>query len=137
MNRACDPCEWRYPWAPVGEALDAASGKHATYQYTLSNGKPLSSILGVQAERLDPGAVVESQESVSYIYHCYEGKGRTEVEAPSGEKFVFNWEARDTFAIPTWSKIKHVNESKTERAYLVACHDGPLLECLGIQRRSS
>ncbi|RTE82544.1 hypothetical protein BHE90_002876 [Fusarium euwallaceae] len=131
----CDPCEWRFPWGPVEKALNANKDDYAIYHYTLSNGKPLSNILTVQAERLNPGASVESQESQSYLYHCYEGTGRTEVEAPSGEKMVFKWEARDTFAIPSWCKVKHVNESSTEKAYLVACHDGPFLECLGIQRR--
>jgi gentisate 1,2-dioxygenase len=118
----------------VEATLNSTKDKYAIHHYLQPDGKPLSNILGVQAERLDPGTSVESQESHSYLYHCYEGKGRTEVQAPSGETFVFNWVSRDTFAVPSWSKIKHVNESKTEKAYLVACHDGPLLDCLGLRR---
>lgn len=133
-TRPCDPCEWRHPWAPVEKALNLAKDKYAIYHYKQPNGKPLSTTLGVHAERLDPETTKVSQDSCSYIYHCYEGKGHTEVEAPSGEKLVFDWEARDTYAIPSWCKIKHVNVSKTERAYLVACHDGPLLDLLELRR---
>ncbi|KAM0635699.1 hypothetical protein ACHAPW_001365 [Verticillium nonalfalfae] len=122
----CDPCEWRHPWAPVEEALNAAAGPHAVHHYRNADGRPLSTTLGVQAERLAPGAEVESRDSCSYIYHCYEGTGRTEVETPAGEKSVFRWTARDTFAVPAWSSVRHVNESRDERAYLVACHDALL-----------
>ncbi|KAF4984055.1 hypothetical protein FZEAL_668 [Fusarium zealandicum] len=133
-SELCDPCQWRFPWAPVEEALNANKSDYAVYHYKQADGKPLSNILGVQAERLNPGATVESQDSSSFLYHCYEGNGRTEVEAPSAEKMVFTWESRDTFAIPAWSKIKHVNESTTEKAYLVACNDSPFLDCLGLRR---
>ncbi|KAH6987111.1 RmlC-like cupin domain-containing protein [Ilyonectria destructans] len=129
-----DPCEWRHPWGPVETALNATKDKYAIYHYRGKDGKPLSNILGVQAERLDPGTTVESQEPSSYIYHCYQGKGRTEVQTPSGQIVVFNWISRDTFAVPAWSKIKHFNESDSEKAYLVACHDGPFLDCLGLRR---
>jgi gentisate 1,2-dioxygenase len=132
--RACDPCEWRHPWAPVEEALNASDELWAIHDYKQPNGKPLSNILGVRAERLHPGVVAASQDSCSFIYHCYEGRGRTEVETPSGQKTTFQWTSRDTFAIPAWSKVKHVNESDTEKAYLVACHDGPFLDCLGLRR---
>lgn len=134
MFRPCDPCEWRHPWGPVEKALNASDASHTTYAYTNADGKPLSTTLTVQAERLSPGAVAESQDSCSYIYHCYEGTGRTEIETPSGEKSVFKWTRKDTFAIPAWSKIKHVNESTEENAYLVACHDGPFLDLLGLRR---
>ncbi|RXG42336.1 hypothetical protein VDGE_09609 [Verticillium dahliae] len=119
----CDPCEWRHPWAPVEEALNAAAGPHAVHHYRNADGRPLSTTLGVQAERLAPGAEAASRDSCSYIYHCYEGTGRTEVETPVGEKSVFRWTARDTFAVPAWSSVRHVNESPDQRAYLVACHD--------------
>ncbi|EXK81525.1 gentisate 1,2-dioxygenase [Fusarium oxysporum f. sp. raphani 54005] len=132
----CDPCEFRFPWAPVEKELNSDKSDYSIYHYKLSSGKPLSTFLGVQAERLGPGATVESQGSQSYLYHCYEGKGRTELVTPTGETMTFKWEARDTFAVPSWCKIKHINESTTEQAYLVACHDGPFLECLGIQRRN-
>ncbi|KAH8180190.1 gentisate 1,2-dioxygenase [Sarocladium implicatum] len=133
-SQPSDPSEWRYPWGPVEEALNASEAAWATYEYTQSNDKHLSNILGVRAERLNPGAVGEPQESNSYIYHCYEGTGYTVIEAPSGDKSTFTWGPRDTFAVPAWSKIKHGNESKTDKAYLVACYGGPFLDCLGLRR---
>jgi gentisate 1,2-dioxygenase len=90
--------------------------------------------LGFQAERLKPGAVAISRDSCSYVYHCYEGRGRTEIETPSGVKMELEWGARDTFAVPAWSKLKHINTSATENAYLVACHDKPFLDLLKLRK---
>lgn len=71
------------------------------YHYKKEGGKPLSTTLGMQAERLAPGASSgSSQDSSSFIYHCVEGKGRTISEAPNQEKAVFAWASRDTFAVP-------------------------------------
>lgn len=88
----------------------------------------------MQAERISPSKSSKlSQDSSSYIYHCYEGKGHTVIEAPSGERQAFSWESRDTFAVPAWSKIQHFNDSDTDNAYLVAVNDGPFLDALGLR----
>lgn len=114
--------------------LDAQPGDHAVYHYRTKAGQPLSTTIGVQAERVAPGASTATlQDSNSYLYHCYEGRGHSVVESPAGERVVFNWVARDTFAVPAWSKVVHVNESTTEPAYLVAAHDGPFLDLLGLR----
>lgn len=76
---------------------------------------------------------MEFQDSSSFIYHCYEGAGRTEIKPPSGKKMALDWQARDTFAIPAWSKVKHINTSE-QVTYLVAVHDGPFLDLLGLRR---
>lgn len=134
MASLCDPCEWRHPWAPVQANLDAQKGNHAVFHYTKKDGKPLSTTLGVQAERIAAGASSESsQDSSSFVYHCVEGNGRTVVETPSGEKMTFDWTSRDTFAIPSWSKVQHLNDSSSEAAYLVAVNDGPFLDLLGLR----
>ena len=134
MKRLTDPCEWRFPWAPVQKELDAQGSKHSVYHYKKKDGKPLSTTLGMQAERVAPGSESpSSQDSSSFIYHCVEGKGRTIIEAPGQEKAVFEWASRDTFAIPAWSKIQHINDSATEPAYLVACNDGPFLDLLELR----
>lgn len=132
--RQCDQCEWRYPWEPVEKSLNATELPHAIHHYLTSDGQPLSTTLGFQAERLKPGAVAESREIRSYVYHCYEGKGRTEIEAPSGTMIELEWGPRDTFAVPAWSKLKHTNTSETENAYLVACHDKPFLDLLKLRK---
>jgi gentisate 1,2-dioxygenase len=90
----------------------------------------------MQAERISPGKSSSvSQDSSSFIYHCYEGKGRTVIETPAGECQTFSWESRDTFAVPTWSKIQHFNDSDDEEAYLVAVNDGPFLDLLGLRHQ--
>ncbi|KEY66392.1 hypothetical protein S7711_05826 [Stachybotrys chartarum IBT 7711] len=130
----CDPCEWRHPWAPVQTKLDAQKGNHAIHHYKNKDGMPLSTTLGVQAERIAAAASSsQSQDSSSFIYHCVEGRGRTVVEPPSGEKMTFSWTSKDTFAIPAWSKVQHFNDSTSEPAYLVAVNDGPFLDLLGLR----
>lgn len=137
-NRLDDNCEWRHPWSSVQEALDSQSASHAVYHYRTSEGSPLSTSLGVQAERISGSTFTDlSRDSCSYIYHCYEGRGHTIVEPPSGGLVVIKWVSKDTFAVPAWSKIQHFNESRTEVAYLVAIHDGPLLDSLGLRRPKS
>ncbi|GAM38092.1 hypothetical protein TCE0_033r08556 [Talaromyces pinophilus] len=133
-SQPCDPCEWRHPWEPVEKALNASDLPHTIHHYLGSDGQPLSTTLGFQAERLKPGAVAESRDSCSYVYHCYEGKGRTEIETPSGSKINLEWGPRDTFAVPAWSKLKHINTSETGNAYLVACHDKPFLDLLKLRK---
>jgi gentisate 1,2-dioxygenase len=135
MNRRCDPCEWRFPWAPVQGILDSQKTPHAVHHYKKKDGTQVSTTLGVQAERLSPSASSDiSQDSSSFIYHCVEGKGRTTVEPPSGDKQVFEWKSRDTFAVPAWSKIQHFNGSDNEPAYLIAGNDDPFLNLLGLRR---
>lgn len=109
-------------------------GPHAIYHYKTTGGKALSTTLGVQAERIDGGLTTDTkQDSSSFIYHCYEGRGCSLVESPEGVKEKFNWEMGDTFAVPAWSKVQHVNHC-AEAAYLVAVHDGPFLDGLGLRR---
>ncbi|KAK2608742.1 hypothetical protein QQS21_002731 [Conoideocrella luteorostrata] len=131
-----DHCEWRHPWEATQRALDAMPGSHATYHYKASNGDALSATLGARAERINSGTETEViQDSNSYIYHCYEGRGYSVIESPeSGVKDKFlRWESKDTFAVPAYSKFRHVNES-SEAAYLVAFHDGPFLDRLELRR---
>ncbi|KAK1995021.1 gentisate 1,2-dioxygenase [Colletotrichum falcatum] len=126
-----DSCEWRHPWDKVEAALKEREGPHAVYHYE-NDGKPLSPILGAQAERIDGNHTTgEVREQASFLYHCYEGRGRTVVEPPAGPRVVFEWAARDTFAVPAWSRIRHVNEDSAP-AYLVAVSDRPLLSSIGL-----
>lgn len=129
-----DTADWLHPWSKAQSVLDADTSSHAIYHYTVGNGKPLSTTLGVQAERIQSGTeTVVKQDPSSYLYHCYEGKGRTVITPPNGPQETIEWESRDTFAIPAWSKIQHFNAS-SDPAYLVAIHDGPFLDNLGLRR---
>ncbi|KAK8119895.1 RmlC-like cupin domain-containing protein [Apiospora kogelbergensis] len=130
-----DATPWRFPWGPVAAALDSTNKPHAIHHYCGEDGQPLSKTLGGQAERIAPGHTTEpSRESCSFIYHCYRGRGKTTIEPPSGKTMVFHWASRDTFAVPAWSRIRHVNEDNAETAYLVAVSDRPLLVNLGLLR---
>ncbi|SPO06313.1 related to gentisate 1,2-dioxygenase oxidoreductase [Cephalotrichum gorgonifer] len=133
----CNDSEWRIPWSRVEATLSSDTAPHAIYHYKNGSGGPLSTTLAVQAERIDAGHTTEeSQEQCSFMYHCYTGDGQTIVTPANGEKVVFKWTSRDTFAVPAWSKIQHVNESGTP-AYLVAVSDRSLLDLLQLQRPSA
>jgi gentisate 1,2-dioxygenase len=75
-----------------------------------------------------------SQETCSFIYHCYEGEGQTIVTTPSEETTKIDWVAQDTFAIPAWSTVQHINKSPAA-SFLFAMNDRPLVESLGLERR--
>jgi gentisate 1,2-dioxygenase len=75
-----------------------------------------------------------SQETCSFIYHCYEGEGLTIVTTPNGQQTNIDWVAKDTFAIPAWSTIQHINKS-SEASFLFAINDRPLVESLGLENR--
>ncbi|KXH48090.1 gentisate 1,2-dioxygenase [Colletotrichum salicis] len=131
-----ETCEWRHSWDQVEAELKAQEGPYAIHHYT-SHGKPLSPILGAQAERIDGNHTTkEVREQASFMYHCYEGQGRTIVEPPTGPRVVFKWTSRDTFAVPAWSRIQHINEGSTT-AYLVAVSDRPLLSSIGLTKPQS
>ena len=75
-----------------------------------------------------------SQETCSFIYHCYEGEGQTIVMIPTGQQTKIDWVAKDTFAVPAWSTVQHINKS-SKAAFLFAINDRPLVESLGLERR--
>ncbi|KAJ6440031.1 gentisate 1,2-dioxygenase [Purpureocillium lavendulum] len=135
IYRPVEVSDWRHPWSETQSALDAQPGDHAVYHYRNDAGQPLAATLGAQAERISPGvSTAPTQDIRSFIYHCYSGQGHTVVEMQGGETVVLRWTERDTFAVPSWSKVSHVNESDTEQAYLVGMHDGPFLDALGLRR---
>ncbi|CAK7227920.1 hypothetical protein SBRCBS47491_006729 [Sporothrix bragantina] len=130
-----DETEWRMPWAPVQAILDSSSNKYSLYHYTKLDGSPLSTTVGMQAERIAAGEATDVlYHPSSYLYHCYEGEGRTEIEEPSGAKQTLYWRSRDTFVIPAASRICHINTSTTAAAYLVAANDRPFLKNLALCR---
>jgi gentisate 1,2-dioxygenase len=114
--------------------LEAQSGPHRIHHYRTKSGKHLSSTLSAQAEMIAAGHTTSSQETCSFIYHCYEGEGHTIVTTPSGLQTSIDWVAKDTFAIPAWSMVQHINKS-SRASFLFAINDRPLIENLGLERR--
>lgn len=134
MDSRNDDCEWQFPWKDVAASFEAQSGPHRFHHYKLRNGQPLSETLGAQAERIEVGHSTEiHQETTSFIYHCYEGNGRTIITPQQGEQVTVEWASKDTWAVPAWSKIQHINEG-SEPAYLFAINDRPWMTNLGLFR---
>lgn len=133
-----DDVNLRVAWRQAQAALDSQPGAHAIYHYETGeqgHKKPLSRTVGAQAERVDGGRPTESiQESCSFVYHCYDGSGRTELQLADGSTTQLEWKKGDTFAVPAWSKRFHI--SSTDRSYLFAVNDRPLLENLGMYRKA-
>jgi gentisate 1,2-dioxygenase len=125
----------RIPWSGVQEALDVESGTHAVYHYG-QNSSHLSNSISAQAERIAAGTGTDpNRETCSFIYHVKSGQGKSIIK-PLGEKEkTFEWRENDTFAVPAWAEIQHLC-SGDEAAYLFAINDRPMVESLGLFRRS-
>ncbi|KAF8252464.1 RmlC-like cupin [Wilcoxina mikolae CBS 423.85] len=126
----------KFPWAPVQEHLDEQPGNYASYLYTLENDQHLSKIIGGHAERIDAGThSPPRQETSSFVFHVYQGKGYTLVgEAGEGQKKLV-WNRSDTFCVPHYQRVQHFVEEEGERAYLFSFSDRPLMQHLGMWRR--
>jgi gentisate 1,2-dioxygenase len=134
--RPADPCPWRFPWKDVEAAFQTMSGTHRIHHYR-SNGAHLSKTLSAQAEMIEAGHTTEtSQESVSFIYHIYQGEGQTTVKTPEGKDLTIDWVAKDTFTVPSWSKVQHTVRD-TSTAYLFAVNDRPMIESLGLYHKAA
>lgn len=116
--------------------MRSQSGHHRTHHYK-SNGKHLSSTISAQAEMIEAGhTTAVHQETCSFIYHCFEGQGQTIIKAPCGKKSKIDWVAKDTFAVPAWSEVQHINKSSNV-SHLFAINDRPLAENLGLFRAAA
>ncbi|ORY54724.1 gentisate 1,2-dioxygenase [Pseudomassariella vexata] len=136
-NPTADDCELRIGWDEVRRFLDSQDGPHAIYHYQVGREdakRPLSLTMGGQAERVDSGSEsVSMRESCSYVYHCFEGRGRTTLLLANGATEVVYWARGDTFAVPAWSE--RVHKAEEQRSYLFAVNDLPLLTNLGMYRK--
>lgn len=129
----------KFPWAPVEETLRAVEEPYSIYEYTTTDGKPLSLTLSAQAERISAGATSAlSQETFSYVYHVVKGEGYSMLLVPgdtTAQKIV--WTAKDTFAVPAWSQVSHTATSRGKDAFLFAINDKPMVESLGLRRNAA
>jgi gentisate 1,2-dioxygenase len=91
------------PWKGTQEALDRHAGDYGKYVYPINTPLALSRTLGAQAERINTScSSPQRQESASYVFHVYEGKGRTVFDTGA----VVEWNACDTFVIPSWISFR-------------------------------
>jgi gentisate 1,2-dioxygenase len=122
----------RFPWDAVAEHLDRDECPHALYLYRRSNGSHLSKTISAQAERVAAGyTTTVSQECYSYVYHVKSGQGHTTIaNGRTGEVNIIDWKTKDTFAVPSWSKVTHACTLRSGSAYLFAINDRPIIEAL-------
>lgn len=126
----------KYPWADVQVALDSSIGSHAIYDYVSKKDgvSPVSTVIGAQAERIDAGSQSPVRhETTSYVFHVVTGTGYTLIKLEGKEETIIRWEDKDTFCVPSWAEVVHVNEG-TSTAYLYNFNDAPLLKNLNIFR---
>jgi len=130
---------WKFPWARAAAALNTnLEEPYAQYEYRLDNGAFLSKTIGAQAERVAAGTTTKSlRETVSFVYHIFEGEGYSTIITPDGMEEQVEWKAKDTFSVPAWSAVSHTCTLKDGNAYLFAINDRPMIEALGLQKRES
>ena len=132
----------KFPWKTVAKALNASvEASYARYDYTLPGGgaapQHLSKTISAQAERIKAGTTSPRlRETVSFVYHVYEGEGYSTVVTPEGKEEKVEWKTRDTFSVPAWSVVSHTaHTSGGESAYLFAVNDRPMIESLGLYNK--
>ena len=129
----------RIPWSGVVEKLDAnkRTESYSRYQYRMLDGSHLSRTISAQAERVAAGTTSpKSQETCSFVYHVYEGKGYSTITGKNGKEQRVDWQERDTFTVPAWSTITHTSLDDSGSTYLFAINDLPMVESLGLLRSS-
>lgn len=135
----------KIPWSIVKENLDGNEGGYARYDYRLSGAggaeEHLSKTISAQAEKVQVGTTSpKSRETVSFVYHVYEGEGYSTIVSPSGggKEERVEWKTRDTFSAPAWSIVSHTATSgEGGSAYLFAVNDRPMIESLGLHKKDA
>lgn len=128
----------KIPWSTVAEKLDQnlETEPYALYRYGFGDGSPLSRTISAQAERVAGGTTSPmSQETCSFVYQVFEGRGYSVVTAPGGKEEKIMWMEKDTFSVPAWSVVTHTSTTESGQAYLFAIHDRPIVEALGLLRK--
>ncbi|KAM7189088.1 RmlC-like cupin domain containing protein [Naviculisporaceae sp. PSN 640] len=135
----------KFPWSLVNEDLDGNGESYARYDYRLpgpdGSKEHLSKTISAQAERVKVGTTSpKSRETVSFVYHVYEGEGYTTILTPSGggKEERVEWKTRDTFSVPAWSIFSHTaTGGEGGSAYLFAINDRPMIESLGLYKKDN
>jgi gentisate 1,2-dioxygenase len=123
-----------YRWADAEAAVQAAlatGADEAIIEYVREDGAaPVLPTLNCFVHAVAPGErSVRRQETPTAIYHVLRGHGVTVV---NGEELA--WQERDTFCVPAWAAVEHVNGSDAEPAVLFRYDNRSLYEHLGLYR---
>lgn len=126
----------KFPWKDIQDLLDDNTSTHAKIDYAHADGSHLSKTISAQAEKIKAAtASPKVRETLSFVYHVYEGEGYTTITTPEGEDKVVKWTGKDTFGVPAWSVVSHTCTLTSGSAYLFAINDRPMIEALGLYRR--
>ena len=94
------------------------------------DGGPVMPTIACFVQMLRPGErTVAHRHTATTIYHVVEGKGRSVVGGKTLE-----WEDKDVFCVPSWTKHEHVNASESEPAFLFSFSDLPVMKALDLYR---
>ncbi|OAL18249.1 hypothetical protein AYO22_10827 [Fonsecaea multimorphosa] len=140
-SEAASNSDLKIPWSVPAAELDASPAMpYARFDYRVASGAHLSHTLSAQAERVAVGTTSPaSQETCSFVYHIYQGKGYSKIKSKNGEEQTVPWKSRDTFSVPAWSVIEHTAldaDGHGASVYLFAVNDRPMVESLGLSRRA-
>jgi gentisate 1,2-dioxygenase len=132
---------WHYPWSQAKAALDrlaetevgsAADGIILEYTNPVTGG-PVMPTIACYVQILKPGQRTEAhRHTSSTVYQVIEGQGASVID---GRRF--EWESKDVFVVPGWSRHEHVNESTTHPAYLFSYTDEPVFRALNLYREEA
>jgi gentisate 1,2-dioxygenase len=127
--------EMKFPWKIMQARLDELEGDHAVQEYTLPDGKSVSTTIGAYAHRISAGKASKfSQDTAGYIFQVHGGSGWAEVHSLNGDKtYKLTWGRGDAFVIPSWHRLK-IFADEGETVYLFSFSDRPMLENLGFWR---
>lgn len=118
---------WRFPWRETEPLLRANGGQRYEYRNPATGGSVLPT-MAAYAQLFAAGAQTAPQrQTASTVYHVVAGSGATVIDGHTLE-----WSARDSFAVPAWSRHHHVNRSSRAEAILFSVSDEPLLRALGL-----
>ena len=128
---------YRFSWGEARAALYALSSSEASaydgieFEYLDPlTGRPVMPTFGCYLTRFPAGFKgLEQRLTSSAIYHVVQGSGTTIVDGKE-----ISWSERDTFAIPNWTRHRHINNSMSDDAILFKASDRNVLAKLGFFR---
>jgi gentisate 1,2-dioxygenase len=132
---------YHYKWSEALEALQelATQGMDDPYDgFLLEYKNPIDGghtflTMTCHLQMLQPGQQTRfHRHTGTVLYHTVQGRGVTLVDKVNANET--QWDAHDSFSLPSWRWHAHKNLSQTETAILFSVTDRPLLEMTGLDR---
>ncbi|KAF8855202.1 hypothetical protein BDZ45DRAFT_715846 [Acephala macrosclerotiorum] len=131
-NEECS--EMKFPWSTTQPRLEELEGDHTVVEYTLPDGKSVSTTIGAYAHRISAGQTSKMyRDTANYVFQVHGGSGWTDVEDSAGKKYKLSWSRGDAFVVPSWHRFR-ISANEGETLYLFSFSDKPMLQNLGFWR---